>query len=59
MYNEEMIKIENGLTTPQKRQLIEMTTTMVNAINEDELIAICKIYESACNRLLKNQNTKI
>ena len=55
MYNEEMIKIKNELTTPQKRQLLEMTSTMVNVINEDELIAICKIYELACNRLLKEE----
>lgn len=55
---EELITIEDGLDVSQKRHLIEITNIMINAINEKEFMAICKIFGDAADRVLKNKKDK-
>ena len=52
MNEEKDIIIEDGLSVTQMRQLIEVTNTMVRAINEEEFRAIMSIYGKATDRLL-------
>ena len=52
MNEEKDIIIEDGLSVMQMRQLIEVTNTMVRAINEEEFRAIMNIYGKATDRLL-------
>ena len=55
MNKEDLIVVVDGLDATQKRRLLEITQAMINGINKDELIQICKIYERAAERLLKQE----
>jgi hypothetical protein len=48
---EQYIIIKDGLSVTQMRTLLEVTNTMVKAINEEEFKAIMLIYGKATERL--------
>ena len=56
MEKEEIIVVKDGLNVIQKRQLLEITRGMINGLNVEEFMEICRIYERATERLLDNKN---
>ena len=51
---ETLIEVEDGLSAPEVRLLLDVTTEMARAINQKEFHAIMKIYSIAIERLLNN-----
>ena len=45
MEKEELIVVKDGLNVIQKRQLLEITRAMINGLNVEEFMEICRIYE--------------
>ena len=56
MEKEELIVVKDGLNVIQKRQLLEITRAMINGLNVEEFMEICRIYKRATERLLDNKN---
>lgn len=56
---EETIEIKDGITAPQKRDLMRLTNTMKDVINHKEFAAIMVIYQRAINRIEKESGQKI
>lgn len=56
MANEEYIRVENNLSVPEIRELLEVTNAMVRGLNRDEYTRILLIYGECADRLLGGKN---
>lgn len=55
MSREKMIHVENGISVPQQRQLLEVTQGLARALTEEEFITIIAFYNTVIDRLLSKE----
>jgi len=52
---DKFIEIENGISVPQQRQLLEVTQSLARALTEKEFLTIINFYNKVIDRLLDKE----